>query len=421
MVSQQRPVSNGLTNALFHTDSPPRVLALGIVAIVFLFALCIIPVSAEDPVLDIPCHSPHITNVITSTSPTGYAPLTITFTPQVTDCYECTYLWSITESVAGGMGTNYYHDRELTHTFTEPGGYMVQLRIFENLPICTGESSEATSYQSVNLREPAIIIAPVASTDCPDINAMTLSVYQSTEYSELAGQGARLPFWARSLSGSCPNCVYTWSIYKMTDTFVPVTLDSGDIFETYGRPDLQHRFTEPGDYKIYLRMENPPSCPYSGTSPPYASASVIHHVISPASTTVPTTIPVVRADVTDELITVTPGTTTRAPALVTTAAPVVTSTTSRQVTPEGTIAVTRTATTFPPANPAATSMLANAGTGSSVADVTPGVTATMGGSGTGTTATGGSGVTTTTLLLGVIAVLALVICAGVLYLVFKKK
>jgi hypothetical protein len=409
--------------------SRPRIPATEIVAILFLLASCFIPVSADDgPVAGIPCHSPRITNIISSTTPTGYAPLTITFTPQVTDCYECGYLWSITESVAGGLGTNYYHERELTHTFAEPGGYTVQLRIFENMPACTGETSEATAYQSVNLHAPPSIVTPTQNVNCPDISTMTLEVRQTSDSTALvqypSGSRSVQLRWFSSLSGSCPTCVYTWSIYKMTDTFEPVSLGSGDILARYDGAALQHTFNQPGTYKIYLRMTNADSCPYTGDSRPYLPASVIHHVTDPVATP---TIPIAMAIPPDDLTEV-----TLSPPVAPGSAPVNPGVSATTAVPAPAPAQLQAANTILPMatqlpvtvpqgtwQPAGTPVPALANADNPAANAAPGVTtAVPGGS-------GAAGVSPVAAPLGTTRTpgfaLGITLCAGLLVMTLRKK
>lgn len=401
MVSQRQPIIPTLRYRSSRPASYSRISAAGTLAVTLLLLFCIVPSGAEDPA----CHYPQIISIDTPQTATQDQYVIIGAT--VTDCFDCSYHWAITPNGCSPR-TEIQTTPAFTYRFYYPTNYGIDLVIADNSqPQCDPAVYSGRYHHEVNYGyDPAYGVGMACCEPNPEI-------YQPVESSEV---GSTLPYWRASLEPPCSNCQYTWSVYKITpDTFVqvPVTDNQGMVF--------RHTFSEPGDYKIHVDVDNPSICQVNEIGSRRGVFTVTHHVTSPVSTTVQTTIPVVRADVTDQIITVTPGTSTGVPTPVTTTAPVITTTTSRQVTPVGTTGVTRTATTFSPANPAATSTLANAGTGSSAAGVPPAATATTGGSGTGPAATNGAGGTTTTLLLGVIAVLALVICAGVLYLVFRKK
>lgn len=242
------------------------------------------------------------------------------------NCINCRYLWLVREvdypddgsrryailrdiSLDAGDVSSYRNNQRFAHNFREPGTYEIT-SIIKSLLSCpedlpgqwiSGSQKEAVAYYRVS--------APYSSHGVNGIcdDPGPVEVNQIWEYSNVGS--SPVPYWNAEPAFTCRDCVYTWSIWKMQDTFIPIPLDNTDLISQNGKTTLQHSFREPGDYKIYVRVENPPECPITGSDRPYPPASVIHHVLpqadAPSQSTADAVSPVPKSSKAEPSLTVT--------------------------------------------------------------------------------------------------------------------
>lgn len=220
----------------------------------------------------------------------GYPWSTAMFTASTAEsCTGCWYSFRIVQNTdeygrATGreipLGGNDYIEYDLQsvrHTFEEAGEYSIYATV-TNPVTCpqdqySGPGEARADYYVISTGE-----VRGFGGNCGDPSGVTADITQSSE-SSVAGSSV-LPYWTAVSSTPCTGCVYTWSIFRITsDSWVPVPLNSG-AYEYVTAQDgrFEHSFTEPGDYKINVKIANPASCPAPPSQLTYTSMTAIHHV-----------------------------------------------------------------------------------------------------------------------------------------------
>jgi len=269
MVSQHRPSDlHALPERKFPMLSCSHIPWSIFFAVLILATICIHPVSADEPA----CYQrTEIGNIyISAQSADMNTPVEIS--AQMAVCDQCYYHWYVSYNNAGYLEQiSEFTTSSFTTTFTRPGTYEILLKASNPKPTC-GMDDVGSATMSKTL---------VVTDPCPAVRSL-VEIGQQRQTSQV---GETSVWWATS-SPSCPGCTFTWSLWKFTgDSWVQYPIGENDVHTENQRPEFFHMFTEPGDYKINARMNNPQNCENSEGQLNYASMSINHRVTSASGST----------------------------------------------------------------------------------------------------------------------------------------
>ena len=284
-------------------------------AVLLLLAACAPLVSANS------CTNPQIDGIATSPAVIN-AGDEVTLWASVGSCTDCTYRWTIYPSSCMER-TQTLEGTTIVFPFRYAGDYTVELVVTEqSQPEC------APTYGTTPYRTTLSVVGTAHGADGACCDPAGFEISQSTS-SSTVGEYTDPYFLIVPLdSPVCYDCEYTWSVYKLSgDWYQPVSMEGSKLpFPTL----MSYHFTEPGDYKINLRADNPAVCKVDAIGQYYGTTTVNHHVSAPDSLGQQSGSPAVispgTADVVTTVPTVAPVTTAAITARPTTIAPQVTNT-----------------------------------------------------------------------------------------------
>ncbi len=257
--------------------------------ITVLLALCVMIIGICPPAAADDCIQPVVT--LSPANSNGEIGSVLSFTASTQNpCPNCDYSfrivktwdelgnWAYNQNIPLGNNDISPVDRNImAHGFTDVGMYEVHVTV-TNPSTCT-PASQGEAVAGLVIARPQTPIG--FNGACSDPLSVGADVIQSSQTSEIGSSTP--PSWTAYTSAACYDCYYTWSVWKITpDTWVPYPSAGNNewlMAGTGGRAPFTFRFTEPGDYKINVKVANPTQCPNSGW---YTSMTAIHHVTAPA-------------------------------------------------------------------------------------------------------------------------------------------
>ncbi|NMB79281.1 MAG: hypothetical protein GYA23_09345 [Methanomicrobiales archaeon] len=235
-----------------------------IFVVLLLAAAGILPVSADEPA----CYQvARIDGIYVVNEPNLVINTPVEVSPIISTCDHCYYHWYISK-IDPGTGAwiqiAEYFDSSFSTTFTDPGSYKIDLQYGTPKPVCDSDNAAfGTQSKTITVTDP-----------CPAVRSL-VEIGQQKDTSVVG----ETPWWWATSSPSCPGCSFTWSLWKLSgDSWVQYPIGESDVHTENGRPEFSHMFTEPGDYKINARMNNPQGCENAPGQLNYASMSVNHRV-----------------------------------------------------------------------------------------------------------------------------------------------